>query len=93
MGVEDYKDWVDAGRPPTDPPAVDLMLRLQPIDTAPTDGTVVWLFCDTWILDQTDPWVDVVTAHYMRPRGWQAHWIGNLPFKPTHWAPRPRTLA
>lgn len=53
----------------------------RPIDTAPHDGTRIWL----------GDAVNVVTGFWSPPVGaWRCDWqVGNAGDKPTHWAPLP----
>ena len=60
----------------------------QPIATAPTDGTQVWLFVPRYGMGRV-PFVMVQGWNLAADRrGWRSHYAGGI-VEPTHWRPLP----
>lgn len=62
----------------------------RPIETAPVDGTAVWLFLPTYALGgRHGAWVMVQGFNLAEDRrGWRAFYGGGG-VEPTHWMPLP----
>lgn len=73
-------------------------MEWRPIDTAPIDGTIVWLYCSDNV--QREGWFETGRNFDQPFNDWTSGWetqgeydVGYNSISPTHWMPLPEPPA